>query len=101
MALAKQFLKTKPVCKVSFELTPDEVQGTAVSILGDFNDWKASETLLKKQKNGNFKTTLEFPVGQEIQFRYLVDGQNWLNDQSADKFVESGVSNDQNSVVVL
>jgi 1,4-alpha-glucan branching enzyme len=101
MALAKQFIKSKPVCKVTFELSAEQVSGKEVSLLGEFNNWSSTDTLLKKQKNGNFKTTVEFPIGQELQFRYLIDGQNWLNDENADKYVPSGVSQDQNSVIVL
>jgi 1,4-alpha-glucan branching enzyme len=101
MALAKQFLKSKPVCKVTFELSADQVAGKEVSLVGEFNGWDSTNTLLKKQKNGNFKATLELPLGQELQFRYLVDGQSWLNDDSADKYVPSGVSSDLNSVVIL
>lgn len=101
MALAKQFLKSKPVCKVTFELSADQVQGKEVSLLGDFNNWNSTETQLKKQKGGTFKTTIELPVGQELQFRYQIDGADWINDEAADKYVPSGVSAEQNSVVVL
>ena len=101
MALAKQFLKSKPVCKVTFELAPEQVSGNEVLLLGDFNNWDSEGTQLKKQKNGYYKTTIELPVGTETQFRYLVDGQNWINDDAADKYVPSGVSADYNSVVAL
>jgi 1,4-alpha-glucan branching enzyme len=101
MAIAKQFLKSKPVCKVTFELASDQVQGNQVLLLGDFNNWDSEGTQLKKQKNGNYKATLDLPVGNDIQFRYLVDGKSWINDDAADKYVPSGVSADFNSVVVL
>ncbi len=101
MALAKQFLKSKPVCKVTFELSADQVQGKEVALLGDFNNWNSTDTQLKKQKSGTFKATIELPVGQELQFRYLIDGANWINDEAADKYVPSGVSADLNSVVVI
>ncbi|NBA87139.1 glycoside hydrolase [Emticicia sp. CRIBPO] len=101
MALAKQFLKSKPVCKVTFELSGDTFTGKEVAVVGEFNQWSPTETLLKKQKSGGYKTTVELPVGQEIQFRYLIDGTTWINDDAADKYVPSGVSVDQNSVVVL
>jgi 1,4-alpha-glucan branching enzyme len=101
MALAKQFLKSKPVCKVTFELSADQVQGKEVALLGDFNNWNSTDTQLKKQKGGTFKATIELPIGQELQFRYLIDGANWINDEAADKYVPSGVSADLNSVVVL
>ena len=103
MALAKQYVKSKPtICKVTFTLPADAVNGaTAVALVGDFNGWDASATALKKQKDGSYKTTVELPVGQETQFRYLIDGETWLNDSEADKYISSGVSSDENSVVAL
>ncbi|GAB3261219.1 isoamylase early set domain-containing protein [Larkinella harenae] len=101
MALAKQYVKSKPtICKVTFTLPADAVDGAKeVALVGDFNGWDASATALKKQKDGSYKTTVELPIGQETQFRYLVDGEKWLNDSEADKYTNSGVSSDDNSVV--
>lgn len=103
MALAKQYVKSKPtICKVTFTLPADAVDGAKeVALVGDFNGWDASATALKKQKDGSYKTTVELPVGQETQFRYLIDGDKWLNDPEADKYIGSGVSSDDNSVVAL
>ncbi len=99
--IKKQFLKSKPVCKTTFilpvELAPEAKE---VTILGDFNDWDPQKgVLMKKQKNGVFKATVELEAGKEYQFRYLIDGRNWTNDNAADKYVPSpfGV---ENSVVV-
>jgi 1,4-alpha-glucan branching enzyme len=103
MGLKKQFLKSKPVCKVTFNL-PAELAGEAkkVSVVGDFNDWKEKKGLvLKKLKDGSFKGAVDLPVDGEYQFRYLVDGERWVNDNEADKYVNSGVSYEDNSVVVL
>ena len=102
MSLSKQFLKSKPVCKVTFSLEAENANGAkTVAVLGEFNDWDSSATPLKKQKDGSFKGTVELDAGKEFQFRYLVDGETWLNDVQADKFVASGISSDQNSVLVL
>lgn len=102
MSLSKQFLKSKPVCKVTFSLEAENANGaTTVAVLGEFNDWDSSATPLKKQKDGSFKGTVELAAGQEFQFRYLVDGETWLNDTQADKFVASGISSEENSVLVL
>ena len=38
MSIKKQFIKTKPVCKVTFSLEAKEAN--QVSVIGDFNDWK-------------------------------------------------------------
>lgn len=102
MAIAKQFLKSKPIVKVTFELPADAVNGAkAVAVAGDFNNWDVSALTLKKQKDGSYKTTVEFPVGGECQFRYVLDGTTWINDSNADKYVASGVVGVENSVVVL
>ncbi|GAA4406293.1 isoamylase early set domain-containing protein [Nibrella viscosa] len=102
MALAKQYLKSKPVCKVTFTLPAEVVNGAkTVAVVGEFNDWSTDAAVLKKQKDGSYKTTLELPAGQEFQFRYLIDGEKWTNEQEADKYVKSGVSDEDNSVVVL
>lgn len=87
--ITKQFMKSKPVCKATFTL-PVEVapEAQSVQILGEFNNWNSSEAVeMKKQKNGFFKAVVELETGKEYQFRYLVDGNVWVNDQEADKYV--------------
>ncbi|MFN7117223.1 MAG: isoamylase early set domain-containing protein [Saprospiraceae bacterium] len=87
--ITKQFMKAKPVCKATFTL-PVELAPEAqnIQILGDFNNWDPSNGIeMKKQKNGFFKATVELESGKEYQFRYLVDGNIWINDQEADKYV--------------
>ncbi len=102
MAIAKQFLKSKPIAKVTFELPAEAVNGAkAVALVGEFNGWDVNALALKKQKDGSYKTTVELPVGGEYQYRFLLDGSKWENDWSADKYVASGVAGAENSVVVL
>ena len=100
MSLKKQFLKSKPVCKVTFTINADTIaDGKEVALLGEFNNWDPSESSMRKLKDGSFTKTLELETGHEYQFRYLVDGQRWLNDADADKQVYSGVAAEENSVV--
>ena len=100
MSLKKQFLKSKPICKVTFNLASDLVEGAKkAAILGDFNNWDPKETNMRKLKNGSFTKTLDLEVGKEYQFRYLVDGTKWINDTEADKYVNSGISTEENGVV--
>jgi len=89
--IAKQFMKTKPLCKATFTLPVDTApEAETVQILGEFNDWNPAEApVMKKQKNGFFKAVLKLEIGKEYQFRYLVDGETWMNDQEADKYVAS------------
>jgi 1,4-alpha-glucan branching enzyme len=94
--LKKQFLKSKPVCKVTFYL-PDSIEGDEAYLVGDFNDWNEDATPMDRLKDGRFKVTLNLDAGMEYQFRYLVDGE-WHNDWEADKYTPNPFSGD-NSVV--
>lgn len=85
MSLKKQFLKSKPVCKVTFRLDAAEAAGaTKVQVLGDFNNWDESSEPMSTLKSKDFTATLELETGKEYQFRYLLDGNIWKNDPEAD-----------------
>lgn len=102
MSLKKQFLKSKPTCKVTFTVEPELINGgKEVAILGEFNDWDPTDATMRKLKDGSFTKTLELETGHEYQFRYLVDGKIWINDTQADKYTHSGVANEQNGVVAV
>ena len=102
MSLKKQFLKSKPVCKVTFEL-PKEATANAksVKIVGEFNEWNIKKGVpMKALKNGTFKAILELESGKEYQYRYLIDNNIWVNDWEADKYVQTAYGVD-NSVVCI
>lgn len=102
MSLKKQFLKSKPLCKVTFTVDADLINGAKeVALLGEFNNWDPSDFAMRKLKDGSFTKTIELEVGNEYQFRYLVDGERWINEPEADKFIHSGVAAEENSVVAL
>ncbi|RME72827.1 MAG: glycoside hydrolase [Chloroflexi bacterium] len=94
--LKKRFFKTKPTCQVTFQL-PDYIQAEKASVVGDFNNWDAEATRMKKVKQV-WKATVELEQGREYQFRYLVNGTEWHNDDAADKYVPNNIDGD-NSVV--
>ncbi len=102
MITRKQYLKTRPVCKVTFKLNKEEVNAkNSINIVGEFNDWDTSSIIMKSLKNGSFTKTIDLAPGQEHQFRYLIDGNSWVNDDYADKYVFSEYGNCDNSVIVL
>lgn len=100
MAMKKQFLKTKPICKVTFKVTPDLVgEADTVHLVGDFNDWEKTTTPMRKLKNGDFTVTVNLEKEKDYQFRYLVDGTKWVNEPEADKFEPSPYPEIDNPVV--
>ena len=54
---------------------------------------------MKKAPDGSFSVKKQLETNKEFQFRYCLDGNRWINDWKADKYVRSEVANDDNSVV--
>jgi 1,4-alpha-glucan branching enzyme len=102
MGIQKKILKSKPVCKVTFIMPKEAVESAkTVHITGDFNNWEKKSSPLKRLKNGTFKITIDLPLGQEYQYRYLVDNNIWENDWDADKYAPSPYCDTENSVVIV
>lgn len=100
MALVKKHLKTRPVCKVTFTLpAPMSAEAKKIALVGDFNDWSRESLFLKGKADGSFSVTLDLPTDQTFQFRYLIDGSRWENDDRADAYTPTPFGNDTNSVV--
>jgi|SRR6056297_2804824 len=100
--IKKQFLKSKPVCKVTFSM-PAEAASEAkeVKLVGEFSEWTKSPIDMKKLKDGSFKTTVNLETGKEYEFRYVIDGDRWENDWEADAYRPNAVTLEENSVVSL
>ena len=100
MALSKKFLKSKPVCKVKFEVEKDQVEnGEAIHLVGDFNDWDQSSTPMKKLKSGKYTVTVDLETGRDYQFRYLAGENIWFNDTEPDRTEMTPYGDGENSVV--
>ena len=98
MAISKQYLKSKPICKVTFTVPAKDANN--VSVAGEFNQWDTEAMVLKKLKNGTFKGTLDLPKDNRFEFKYVVDGQ-WTNEKEADDYNWSEYASAENSVLVL
>ena len=102
MSLEKKYLKSRPVGKVTFRLPRAAApEADNVFLVGDFNEWQKDATPMTRLKNGDFKVTLDLEPGCEYCFRYLIEGGTWENDWEADKYVSSGITAEENSVVVV
>lgn len=98
MAIKKQYLKSKPVCKVTFSTHAKEAE--SVAVVGDFNNWEPKNGELKKLKSGIFKGTFEVPKDGAYEFRYIVDG-NYKNESEADRYQWNDYAGAENSVVEI
>ncbi len=99
MAIKKQYLKSKPVCKVTFSVPAEEAK--KVAVVGSFNKWNTKATQLKKLKNGTFKGTVDLASENSYEFRYLVDGKSYVNDEQADSYAWNDFAAAENGVITL
>ncbi|MBU2950770.1 isoamylase early set domain-containing protein [Tamlana agarivorans] len=96
MAIKKQYLKTKPVCKVTFSI--EAADAKKVSLVGTFNDWEEKKPVLKKLKNGTFKGVINLDSGNSYEFKYIVDGV-FVNEVEADAYAWNDYAGAENSVL--
>ncbi len=99
--ISKKPLKSKPVCKVTFKLSKKEINSAKkINIVGEFNQWDLHATPMKRLKDGTFTATVDLEQGKEHPFRYLLDGTDWQNDPTADKYVPTPFGDSENCVII-
>ncbi len=85
MSIKKQFLKSKPVCKVSFKVSKAEAASASeIAIVGDFNAWDPKANTMNQLKDGSFSLTIELATPGNYRFRYLADNNRWFDETEAD-----------------
>ncbi len=76
----------RPMAQVTFVI-PKSIQGEAIYLVGDFNDWDRASHPFQRDRRGRWILTVELELGRAYQFRYLRDGQEWMQDSQADAYV--------------
>lgn len=100
MSLKKTFSSDGKKCTVVFTVNVEAAAGAEkVNLAGDFNSWDATSIPMKKAPDGSFSVKKQLETNTEYQFRYVLNGDTWINDWKADKYVRSELANDDNSVV--
>jgi 1,4-alpha-glucan branching enzyme len=94
--LKKRFFKTKDEVEVTFELDRDGVESAAVCI--DENEWQPVK-MSRRRSDDVFYTKVRLPKDGEYQFRYLLNGEEWINDAEADAYRPNEFGA-ENSVVI-
>jgi 1,4-alpha-glucan branching enzyme len=87
--IEKESVERSSNVRVTFEL-PSALWVERVNLVGDFNDWDTTATPMTRDRtHDDWRVTVELPVGQRYLFRYLLDGEEWLNEWHADDYVET------------
>jgi 1,4-alpha-glucan branching enzyme len=77
----KTYYKTKDLCKVKFSFRDENAE--TVEILGLNNDWETPIVMARK-KDGTFTSEVSLPKNAEYEFKYRINGKEWMNDPDAD-----------------
>ena len=101
MSLKKQFDIKEHICNVTFTIPKDAAKfAKKINLTGEFNNWDIESLPMKKLKNGEFSTSIELKQDREYEFKYLINGETWVNEPDADMFVLNTFKTD-NSVLVV
>jgi len=102
MSVKKQYLKKRSWCRVAFRLNRKQARNArTVHIVGDFNDWNPAATPMERLKKGAFNGVVDLETGREYQFRYLLNGTDWVNDPEADRYATTPYGDAKNCVIVV
>jgi len=101
LGFSKKYDHSGAKCTVTFRLLRETTRNVRnVAIAGDFNDWDASRSPMTRLENGDFVISIELGSNREYRFKYLVDGQRWVNDPYADKFARNERGTKDSIVIV-
>jgi serine protease AprX len=59
----------------------DDAAGS-VSLAGDFNEWSQAASPLKRNGSGLWSTDIDLPHAGRFEYKFIVDGQRWIEDPS-------------------
>lgn len=68
-------------------------------LVGDFNDWDQQAQPMRRNREGDWATTLDLEPGRQYEYRYRADERTWHNDPKADAYVRNPYGS-QNSLVI-
>jgi 1,4-alpha-glucan branching enzyme len=71
--------------EVRFELAwPDGA--TRAAVAGEFNGWSTTANPMWRGDDGVFRAIVVVEMGRRYRFRYVLDGERWINAWDADEY---------------
>ena len=103
MAINKKYSQDKKLCQITFTIPKEICQNfDEICIVGDFNNWDPNQHKFShKNPDGSSSIELVLDANKEYQFRYLCDGQIWLNEPEADAESLTHFGDAKNSLIVI
>lgn len=74
------------VVSVTFE-SAHHPDARSLHLVGDFNEWDPAATPMKQRKDGTWAATLRLPRRRDYQYRFVVNGTDWVTDEDGEAAV--------------
>ena len=72
--------------RVTFRIS-HYIWADSVALVGEFNDWGThSHPLHRTRADGEWHISVVLESGRAYRFRYLVNGEEWMDDDHADAY---------------
>jgi 1,4-alpha-glucan branching enzyme len=65
-----------------------------VHLVGSFDDWDANAHPMRQLKDGRFMAIRRFEMNCRHEYRYLVNGKIWINDEEAESYTPNPYGRD-------
>lgn len=94
--VSKRYFKTRDEVEVTFEI--DVAGFESAALVTESHEWEPQPMKRTRRGKGPFRLKIRLPRNRPIQFRYLLDGSHWENDEAADAYWPNALGS-HNSVV--
>jgi 1,4-alpha-glucan branching enzyme len=84
----KSYYNNGRTCRVTFRVCPEKPVESA-HLVSSHDNWDEAARPMTRRKDGCFSTSLVLSSGARVQFRYLLDGETWVNDDGADEYIDN------------
>ncbi|MGD8623029.1 MAG: isoamylase early set domain-containing protein [Anaerolineae bacterium] len=72
--------------RVTFRIS-HYIWADSIALVGEFNDWNAhSHPMHQTREDREWHISLELEADRAYRFRYLVNGEEWMDDDHADGY---------------
>jgi 1,4-alpha-glucan branching enzyme len=83
---------------VSVKFSLPDTPAKTVHLAGEFSEWRPVNAM-RRRRGETWELTLNLGANRAYEFRYVIDGHEWVNDPAPDRYVENPFGG-ENSVVI-
>ncbi len=91
--MIKKTLRKDDTVQVSF-YTEALPEAESVHLVGSFDNWDTGAHPMRRLRDSRFMAMKRFEMDSRHEYRYLVDGANWINEAEAEAYAPNPFGSD-------